>query len=111
MAEKKACAFKKGRGNQSNSAAWAAAYNKKHGIYVAKLYFSSAAGIWRSMYEITEKCFEQLGTFENDDYLSEELIKKGRCLYRFENERSYPEPLEMVYDDNYAALCKVLKEL
>lgn len=102
--------MKKGRGNQSNSASWVVAYNADHDIYVAELTFSSAAGCWSSNYEIPRETYEIAGTFEDDDYKTERLIRKGRLLYKYENERNYPEPMEIVKDENYMELCWVLSE-
>lgn len=93
--------IKKGKGSESNSASWRAAYIKNSGGYYAMLNFSSAAGHWKSIYRITEEAFNKLGTFEDDDYKTEELIRKGECVYRFENERNSIEPVELVYDDNW----------
>lgn len=101
---------KRGCGNQSNSASWCAAYNEEYGKYVAELSFSSAYGCWASDYIIPKKTFDKLGTFENDDYKSERLIRKGKRIYLYENERNYPEPTEIISDDNYEDLCRVLRE-
>lgn len=101
---------KRGRGNQSNSASWSAAYNRYEKKYVARLLFSSAGGCWESMYVISKETFDSLGTFDNDDYKSERLIRKGKLLYKYENERNYPEPTEIIYNDNYLILCGMLLE-
>lgn len=99
---------KRGCGNQSNSASWSAAYMEGYDKYVAMLSFSSAYGCWEALYEITENSFVKLGSFENDDYQSERLIRKGRLLYRYENERNYPEPTEIVADPDYEVFRQML---
>lgn len=100
--------IKKGRGCKSNSSDWQAAYNSEYDKYVAKLHFSSAAGVWTSFYEIPKETYDLLGTIEDDDYKSEDLIKEGRRLYRYENERNYIEPVKITYDRNYKKLCRML---
>lgn len=100
--------IKSGCGNQRNSAEWSAARNAEYGVYVAKLQLGSAYGCWMSLYEISRETYEALGTFENDDYLSERLIRKGKLLYKYENERSCPEPMELVKNDRYRELCAML---
>lgn len=102
---------KKGCGNQSNSSNWSAAYIEEYEMYVAMLSFSSAYGCWEALYEISSKVFKQLGTFENDDYKSERLIREGRLLYKYENERNYPEPMEIVKDPCYEELRQILLSL
>lgn len=99
---------KAGRGSQSNSANWSAAYNPEVRKYFAKLQFSSASGSWLSYYEIPRETFEKLGTFDRDDYVSERLIRKGKLLYKYENERNYPEPTEIVKDPDYICTCWML---
>lgn len=104
--------IKSGHGNQSNSADWSAMYNSKYDKYVAKVSYCSGCGFWISLYEINQEIYEKLGTFEKDDYKTERLIRKeGNILYKFEDERNWPEPTEIVYDSNYKKLCKeLLKE-
>lgn len=101
---------KAGCGSRSNSAKWTAAYLEDYRKYVAMLQFSSAAGGWMSLYEISKKTFEQVGTFDNDDYKTERLIRKGKLLYKYENERNYPEPIEIIRDENYEEFCRILSE-
>lgn len=102
--------IKRGCGNQSNSSAWSAAYNKEYKKYVAMLQFGSAYGGWMSLYEISKETFDKAGTFENDDYLTERMIRKGRLLYKYENDRNSPEPMNFVKDENYEELCRILLE-
>lgn len=100
--------IKRGCGNQSNSSSWTAAYNEERNIYVAMLSFGSAYGCWEALYEIPGETYEACGTFENDDYKTERLIRKGRLLYRYENERNYPEPMEIINDPDYESLRRML---
>lgn len=100
--------IKRGCGNQSNSSSWSMAYNEDYRKYVAMLSYSSAYGCWMALYEIPRETFEKAGTFENDDYKTENMIRKGKLLYRYENERNYPEPFESVKADNYYELCYML---
>lgn len=102
--------IKHGCGNQRNSCSWSAGYIDWNDKYVAILSLSSAYGCWETIYEISEKTFEKLGTFENDDYISENLIRKGKLIYRYENERNYPEPTEMIEDPCYAEYEKILRK-
>lgn len=99
-----------GRGNVSNSASWYVAYNKEYDKYVARLIFSSAMGCWESFYEIPKSTYEKVGHFRDDDHKSEELIRKGRELYRYANERNYIEPTEITFDKDYQKLCYMLIE-
>lgn len=101
---------KTGCGNQSNSSSWSAAYIGEYGKYVAMLSLSSAYGCWEELYEISRETFEKIGTCDNDDYRSERLIRKGRLLYKYENERNYPEPMEIIADPDYMLLRQLLLE-
>lgn len=101
--------IKSGHGNQINSADWSATYNSKYDKYVARVSYCSGCGFWMSLYEISKETYDKLGTFENDDYKTEQLIRReGNLLYRFEDERNWPEPTEIAYDSNYKVLCKQL---
>lgn len=77
-------------------------------MYVAMLSFSSAYGCWMSLYEIPKETFDKAGTFPDDDYVTERLIRNGRRLYLYENERNYPEPMEIIADDDYEDICRML---
>lgn len=87
---------------------WSAAYNEDYDVYVAKVQFSSAYGCWMALYEISPETYDRIGTFENDDYQSERLIRKGKLLYKYENDRNAPEPSEIIKNDNYWVLCCML---
>lgn len=100
--------LKKGCGNQSNSACWSAGYSEEYKKYAAMLSFSSACGCWESVYEITRETYEKAGTFEDDDYKTERLIRGGKLLYKYENERNFPEPMEIIKDENYEQLRSML---
>ena len=51
--------------------------------------------------------FDQAGTFENDDYKTENLIKeKGRLLYEAADERQ-SRPWQSVADMDYDKLCSL----
>lgn len=108
LEEREYVEVKRGCGNQSNSSSWSAAYLKDYDMYVALLSYSSACGCWEAIYEISAAAFERLGAFEDDDYKSERQIRKGRLLYRYENERNYPEPMEMIKDPCYEEYRRVL---
>lgn len=110
MSSKNRGPIKTGCGKERNSASWAVAYNQECDMYVAMLSFSSAYGCWMSMYEIPKESFDLAGTFEDDDYKTERMIREGRELYKYENERNYPEPYERIADENYRNLCKILLE-
>lgn len=101
---------KSGRGNKSNSALWTAAYDEAGRRYVAMLQFSSASGGWQSLYEISREAFERAGTFDGDDYKTERMIRKGKLLYKYENDRNCPEPTEIIRDDDYLMLIGMLEE-
>jgi hypothetical protein len=62
-------------------------------------------GANQSLYEINKEVFDQAGTFEDDDYKTEKLIKeKGRLLYEAADERQ-TQPWQRVVDEDYDKLC------
>jgi len=97
--------FKSGKGNASNSSRWEVCYDRNTNKYSAEVCFSGRGGARQDLYEITKEIYDQVGTFENDDYISERLIKnKGRHLYENVNEIFGP-PYKTVIDDNYKKIC------
>lgn len=100
--------IKKGQGNQSNSACWAAGYSEEYKMYAAILDFSSAYGCWESIYEISRETYEKAGSFVDDDYKTERLIRKGKVIYKYENDRNAPEPMERIFDDRWEELRNML---
>ena len=63
--------FKEGHGTASNACYWKVCYDKQLGIYTAQVSFGGAGGGCTSLYQINGDIFNQVGTFEDDDYKSE----------------------------------------
>lgn len=98
--------MKSGKGNKSNSADWTVCHDENSGKYTAKTVFASHAGHWFCLYEITKDIFEKVGTFEEDDYLSQRLIKNnGRLLFEDTYDKYCGWPTFQVEDTNYRSLC------
>ena len=96
--------YKTGEGTGDSSSRWTVCMSKK-GVYTAELYFMGAGGAHQWLYEIDKDVFDQSGTFENDDYKTENLIKeKGRRLYEAADERQ-TQPWQAVADEDYDKLC------
>ncbi len=96
--------YKTGEGTGDGSSRWTVCMTKE-GVYTAELYFMGAGGASQKLYEIDKDVFDQAGTFENDDYKTENLIKeKGRRLYEAADERQ-SQPWRAVADENYDKLC------
>lgn len=96
--------YKTGEGTGDSSSRWTVCMTKK-GVYTAELYYMGAGGASQSLYEIDKDVFDQAGTFEDDDYKTENLIKeKGRRLYEAADERQ-TQPWHAVADTDYDKLC------
>ena len=96
--------YKTGEGTGDGSSRWTVCMTKS-GVYTAELYFMGAGGAHQWLYEIDKDVFDQAGTFENDDYKTETLIKeKGRLLYEAADERE-TRPWQSVADKDYDRLC------
>ena len=98
--------FKKGIGTASNASSWKVCYDPNgEGRYTAEIRFGGFGGSAYSLYEIDKEVFDQVGTFEDDDYKSERLIReKGRCLYRSEVSR-HSMGYDTVFDASYREIC------
>jgi flavin reductase (DIM6/NTAB) family NADH-FMN oxidoreductase RutF len=96
--------YKTGHGTGDSSSRWTVCMTNK-GVYTAELYFMGGGGANQSLYEINKEVFDQAGTFEDDDYKTEKLIKeKGRLLYEAADERQ-TQPWQRVVDEDYDKLC------
>ena len=96
--------YKTGEGTGVGSARWTVCMTN-NGVYTAELYFMGSGGAHQWLYEIDKDVFDQAGTFENDDYKTENLIKeKGRLLYEAADERQ-TRPWQSVADTDYDRLC------
>ena len=96
--------FKQGHGTASNACYWKVCYDKYIGTYTAMLSFGGAGGSSSSFYQISKAIFDQVGTFVDDDYKSERLIKTGRLLYRCDDSKYAPRD-ERVFDPNWKSIC------
>lgn len=103
--------IKQGHGSESNSSLWRVAYCEEFKEYFGLVQFGSYAGAWCGIYRISKRDYEAAGTFEDDDYKTERMIRKGKQIYKYENDRNYPEPIDLVLKDKYSKLCKVMQEL
>ena len=96
--------YKTGEGTGDGSSRWTVCMTKQ-GVYTAELYFMGGGGAHQTLYEIDKDVFDQAGTFEDDDYKTENLIKeKGRLLYEAADERQ-SQPWQAVADMDYDKLC------
>ena len=74
--------FKQGEGSSDNSSHWKVCFDMQKGLYTAEIRYGGVGGASYKLYEINKEIFDQVGTFEDDDYKSERLIKEGgRMLY------------------------------
>ena len=96
--------FKTGEGTGDGSGRWTVCMSNK-GVFTAELYFMGGGGAHQWLYEIDKDVFDQAGTFKNDDYKTENLIKeKGRFLYEAADEKQ-SRPWQNVADMDYDKLC------
>ena len=98
--------FKEGEGNAGNSSHWKVCCDMQgEGRYTAEIRFGGAGGASYKLFEINKEIFDQVGTFEDDDYKSERLIKEGgRMLYASMVDRNTPG-FDEVIDRDYRNLC------
>ncbi len=97
--------FKQGEGSADNSSRWKVCFDKQEGRYTAEVRFGGAGGASYKLYEISREIFERVGTFEDDDYKSERLIREGgRKLYISIADRNTPGCDEVI-DRDYRKLC------
>lgn len=96
--------IKEGRGNASNSNFWVVCFNEENGKYTAYLGFGSDMMMMASFYEITKEIFDTVGTFSDDDYKSQKLIRTGRLLY-YREDSKWSMPYEKIEDENYEEWC------
>lgn len=99
--------IKSGRGKGRGSSQWTVCYDPEIDKYSARLNFGSDMCIEVSYYEINKDIYDNVGTFEDDTNQSEELIKKGRLLYRY-NDNKWGWPISKVVDANWQDICRGL---
>lgn len=96
--------YKTGEGTGDGSSRWTVCMSDT-GVFTAELYFMGGGGAHQWLYEIDKEVFDHAGTFENDDYKTENLIKeKGRLLYEAADERQ-TQPWQRVVEIDYDKLC------
>ena len=77
----------------------------QEGRYTAEIRFGGAGGASYKLFEINKEIFDQIGTFADDDYKSERLIRNGgRILYISMFDRNIPGCDEVI-DRDYRKLC------
>ena len=97
--------FKQGKGNAGNSAHWKACFDTQEGRYTAEIRFGGAGGASYKLFEINKEIFDLIGTFADDDYKSERLIRNGgRILYISMFDRNILGCDEVI-DRDYRELC------
>ena len=97
--------FKQGQGNADNSSCLKVCFDTQDGRYTAELRFGGVGGASYKLYEINKEIFDRVGTFEDDDYKSERLIREGgRKLYISMVDRNMPG-CDDVIDRDYRKLC------
>ena len=82
--------FKEGCGTASNAQHWIVCWDRYYDFYTAELNFGGIGCRSMSLWEINKEIYDQVGTFEDDDYKSERLIQTGRCLYWAESNKWGP---------------------
>ena len=93
--------FKTGKGIKENSSNWTVVFDDEKNIYYGDIYLGNAEGILYSLYEINKDIYDLAGTFDNDDYKTQNLIKKGKLLYDLEDTIYSNGPQIEIIDDNY----------
>lgn len=97
--------FKTEEGTGPGSGRWTVSMSRENGRCTAELYFMGGGGAHQSLYEIDKDVFDRAGTFEDDDYKTENLIKEnGRCLFEGIDERQ-TIPHCYVHDTAYKEIC------
>ena len=77
----------------------------QEGRYTAEIRFGGVGGASYKLYEIDKETYDRVGTFEDDDYKSERLIREGgRKLYVSMIDRNMPGFDEVIGRD-YRKLC------
>ena len=96
--------FKEGRGGATNASVWKLCHDDERDLYTAELRFIGYSGSSYDLYEINKDIYDTAGTFENDEYKSEELIRTGRRLYRSLDQQSgFPDTI--IFDLDYDKIC------
>ena len=97
--------FKTEEGTGVGSSRWTVCMSRENGRCTAELYFMGGGGANQALYEINKDIFDQAGTFEDDDYKTENLIKEnGRCLFEGIDERQ-TIPHCYIHDKDYKEIC------
>ena len=96
--------FKEGRGSATNASVWKLCHDDERDLYTAELRFIGYSGSSYDLYQINKEIYDTAGTFENDEYKSEELIRTGRRLYRSLDQQSgFPDTI--IFDLDYDKIC------
>ena len=93
--------YKKGRGNKENSSYWTCVFDDEKNLYYGETFLGNADGIIYNLYKINKEIFDKVGTFDRDDYKSQDLIKSGELLYSLEDLNFNDGPIEEIGDSNY----------
>ncbi len=93
--------YKYGKGIKENSSNWACVFDEVNNLYFGETYLGNDEGIIYNLYKINKEIFDTVGTFNGDDYKSQDLIKSGELLYSLEDLNANSEPIEIVGDPNY----------
>ena len=93
--------YKNGRGNKENSSYWTCVFDDENNLYYGETFLGNADGIIYNLYKINKEIFDSVGTFDRDDYKSQDLIKSGELVYSLEDLNFNGAPVEDVGDPNY----------
>ncbi len=94
--------YKNGRGTKENSSNWTCVFDEENNLYYGETFLGNADGMFYTLYEINKEIYDTVGSFSNDDYKSQNLIKTGRLLYSLEDTNyGTPDHIEEVGDINY----------
>ena len=93
--------YKYGKGIKENSSNWACVFDEEKNCYYGETFLGNADGIIYNLYKINKEIFDLVGTFNGDDYQSQDLIKGGELLYSLEDLNFNTDPIEEIVDPNY----------
>ena len=94
--------YKTGKGIKDNSSNWTCVYDEEKDLYYGETFLGDEHGMFYTLYKISKEIFDKVGTFDHDDYLSQDLIKSGKLVYSLEDTNyGSPNHIEEVADNNY----------
>ena len=94
--------YKNGKGVKENSSNWTCVFDEENDLYYGETFLGNDIGMFYSLYKINKDIFDKVGTFDHDDYISQDLIKSGELVYSLEDTNyGVHNHVEEVGDENY----------